>query len=314
MPASYSDGMKLQQLRFFREVVERGFNISRAADALHTSQPGISRQIGLLEEELGVVLMQRSGNRLLGLSPAGVQVDEHVRALLKSVEAIQLVGQEFRDPNRGALTLATTHTHARYVLAEVIRKFARRYPDVRVKIVQGRPDQIAEWVRAGEATLGLATRPAGDTTGLAFVDCYEVQHVLIVPLRHELLASRAVTLAQIAKYPLIGYDDRYQLARYIEARFEGAGLSPNIMMRASDSDVIKTYVAAGLGVAVIPTLAYSAGKDRSIRSRSLGKAFAPTVACAILRSGLHPRAYLIDFLRLLSPKLTESAIKDALLK
>lgn len=303
--------MKLQQLRFFCEVIDRGFNISRASETLHTSQPGISRQIGLLEEELGVELMRRSGNRLLGLTLAGSRVDEHARAVLKAIESIHLVGEEFNDPGRGSLTVATTHTHARYVLADVIRKFAKRYPAVSVKIMQGLPNQIADWVRTGEATIGLATHPAGDNSDLAFVDCYEVHHTLIVPQKHALLELRQLTLADLAQYPLISYDDGYQIARKLLAKFADAGLTPNIVMRASDSDVIKTYVAAGLGVAVIPTLAFNQSKDRSIRARSLGKVLEPTVACAILRPGVPPRSFMVDFLRLVSPTVTEAAIVAA---
>lgn len=159
---------------------------------------------------------------------------------------------------------ATTHTHARHVLPDVIQKFFQRYPTISVKILQGLPDQIAQWVQTGEASLGLATLPSLDTADLTLLHCYEVQHVLITTPSHPLLKSGHVTLAAIAKYPLIGYDDAYQISSYIATKFKAANVTAHIVMRASDSDVIKTYVAAGLGVAIIPSLAYKRTMDRRL--------------------------------------------------
>lgn len=300
--------MKLQQLRFLCEVVDRGFNISRAAETLFTSQPGISRQIGMLEAELGVDLILRRGNKLVGLTAAGVQAVEFARSALTSVEAIGRIGREFNDPFQGSLTVATTHTHARYVLAQVIQDFAKRYPRVTVKIVQGSPNQIAEWIGSGSADIGIATRPTSNPVELALVHCYDVEHILIALPSHPLLRHGRITLAAMAKYPLIGYDDSYLISRRISEKFRAAGIEPNIVMRASDSDVIKSYVAAGLGVAIIPTLAFDRKVDRGLRARAIGDLFDHTVAYALIRKGLPLRAFTYDFLRLVSPRLTREAV------
>lgn len=304
--------MKLQQLRLLCEVVDQGFSISRAADALHTSQPGISRHLGVLEAELGVELLVRRGNRLTGLTPAGAHVARHARTALGAVEAIRRAGEDFRSPSIGSLTIATNHTQARYVLARVLSAFSKRYPKVTVRILQGLPDQIAQWVHTGEADIGIATRPSEEFPDLALVHAYAIEHILVARAPHPLLNKRRITLADLAPHPLIGYDASYLINRQVTQKFRDAGLTPNIVVRASDSDVIKTYVAAGLGVAIIPEVAFNAKSDAPLRGKSLGDLFAPTVAYAVLRSGLPLRGYMYEFLEMLSPHLSRAAVEKAI--
>ncbi|HEX4325564.1 MAG TPA: LysR substrate-binding domain-containing protein [Burkholderiales bacterium] len=300
--------MKLQQLKLLCEVADRGFSISRAADALFTSQPGISRHLGVLEAELGVELLLRRGNRLTGLTPAGAQVVKHARVALDAVESIRRTGEDFRSPSSGTLTIATNHTQARYVLARVLGGFGRRYPKVEVRILQGLPGQIAQWVRSGEADVGIATRPSEELPDLALVHAYAIEHILVARPKHPLLKLKKIRLADLALHPLIGYDSSYLISRQIAEKFRAAGLTPNIVVRASDSDVIKTYAAAGLGVAIIPAGAFDAKSDRELCGKTLGDLFEPTVAYAMLRRGLPLRGYMYEFLEMLSENLSRKLI------
>ena len=304
--------MKLQQLRFFCEVAQSGFSISAAASTLFTSQPGISRQIGMLESELGVKLLVRRGNRILGLTDAGTQILAIATRVLDATEAMRRVAKDFSLPATGTLTVATTHTHARFTLAEVIGAFSKAFPNVDVRIMLGLPNQIAAWVSSGEADVGFSTRPATGLPGVALVRWDDVGHSLVAHESHPVLQHRRVTLENIVRYPIIAYDDSNEISRLLSEKFRAAGLSPRIVMRASDSDVIKTYVAAGLGIAVIATVAFAPKVDTSLRAVDMAALVKPTIAYAVVRTTMPMRKYVYDFLRMVSPRLAKSKIEAAI--
>lgn len=303
--------MKLQQLRFFCEVARSG-SVSSAAAALFTSQPGISRQIGLLESELGVLLLVRRGNRILGLTDAGKQIFSVATRVLDATEAMRRIARDFNEPASGTLTVATTHTHARFTLADVIGSFSRAFPAVDVSIKIGSPNQISAWVSAGEADVGFSTQPSTGLADVTIVRWNDVGHSLVAPKVHPILDERRVSLQAMARYPIIAYDEASEIGRLLSQKFRDAQLSPRIVMRANDSDVIKTYVAAGLGIAVIPTIAFVPATDVTLRAIDVKSLLKPTVAYALLRNTMPMRSYVYEFLRLVSPRLTRARIESAL--
>ena len=304
--------MKLHQLRYLNEVIRRDFNISRAAAALHTSQSGISKQILLLEEEIGVEILVRGGNRITGLTATGAEVAAIARNILDQTENILRVGQDFHGPETGSLVVATNHTHARYVLPKVLKAFAKRYPNVSFKVRQGTPAQIVALVAEGDADVGIGTPPAQVPGDVALLPCYELKHCLIAPKRHPLLKRKSPTLAQIAAYPIISYDVTHQVGLRILEKFRAANLVPRFIMQAIDSDVMKAYVAANLGVAIIPSIAYQPRQDPLLGARDLGELIEPSTTYIALRNRNYLRGYIYDFIGLLSPALTRERVAKAL--
>lgn len=304
--------MKLQQLRYLCEVAANGFSVSAAAATLHTAQPGISKQILLLEEELGVELFVRRNNRLIALTRPGAEVVALARQMLQSAENIHAVTQDQRGRATGDLIVATTHTYARYLLPKVIKAFAQRYPDVRLAVWQGPPAQIVAMVEAGEADIGLSSRPPEVPESLATIPCYELKHSLVAPKGHAILGRRKITLAGLAAHPIIAWGLTHEIGRQIAACFAAARLSPRIVMRAIDSDVMKAYVAEGLGIAIVPTVAFDAKQDKSLGARSVDDLFERSITYATLRRNSYIRGYMFDFLELFSPALARANVEEAL--
>ena len=303
--------MKLQQLRYLREVIRCNLNITAAAAALHTSQPGVSRQIGLLEEELGLRLFRRSGRSLKQLTPAGAILARQIDVLLNQAEQIQRMAADLSAPDQGTLTIATTHTQARYLLPPVVSRFRERYPKVRLHLNQGTPQQVSAMVTQGEADFALATEALEHTEMLLALPCYRWGHCLLVPSEHPLNAIRPLTLEAITDFPIVTYIFGFTGRSRLDAAFSDRGLTPNVVLKAADADVIKTYVRLGLGVGIIANIAYEPDKDTDLSALDASALF----GCNITRLGIRrddflPR-YAYDFIEMLAPHLSRECIEQS---
>ncbi|HHH48586.1 MAG TPA: CysB family HTH-type transcriptional regulator [Gammaproteobacteria bacterium] len=305
--------MKLHQLRYICEVTDRGLNVSEAAEAMHTSQPGVSKQIRLLEAELGVPIFARTGKRLTALTEPGAEVVQSARRALREVENIRRIGQEYRGESNGTLTIATTHTQARYVLPPVIRQFCDRHPGIRLQIRQGSPEQICDMAYQGEADLAIATEAVASREGLIALPCYRWHHDVLVPPGHPLLAlGRAPTLEELAAYPLVTYDFAFAGRTQLSQTFAEAGLEPQVVLTALDADVIKTYVELGLGVGLVANVAFDAGRDSNLRLIDTAQLFPASTTWVGIRRGGYLRGFVYDFIELFAPHLDRATLRAAL--
>lgn len=289
--------MKLQQLQFLEEIVRRGLSISQAAEAMHTSQSGVSRQIALLEQELNLQIFERHGKRLVSLTPAGELIVAQAGKVLQELKNLKRVGDEFSQQDSGRLSIATTHTQARYFLPEVVKAFSEAWPQVQLSIHQGSPTQVAEQVVNGTADVGIATEVIGATPGLISLACYEWNRCVVAPRRHPLLRAKSVSLADLAQHPLITYDFAFAGGSMVLQAFEAAGLQPNIVLTAIDADVIKTYVKLGLGIGLVATMAYDEKRDTGLASLDVSHLFRANTTYLGLRGDVFLRKYLLDFIR-----------------
>ncbi len=297
--------MNLQQLRYLIAVVDHGLNVSDAADALYTSQPGVSKQIRQLEDELGVTVFVRQGKRLASMTPAGEVVVATARRALREIQNMKRVADEFRAEDTGVLAIATTHTQARYVLPRVLPAFAARYPKVRVVLHQGNPRQVAEATAGGEVDLGIATEALGDYPELVLLPCYTWNRCVLVPKGHPLAKAKGkLTLEALARYPIITYDFQFTGRTQINAAFAAQGLEPNIVLTALDADVIKTYVEMGMGVGIVAQMAYDAKKDQAFEMLDASHLFAPSTTRLALRRNVFVRGYVYAFIELFVPRYT----------
>lgn len=305
--------MKLQQLRYLREVAKCGLNLSEAAESLHTSQPGISKQIRQLEDELGVDILVRNGKRVVDVTEPGRVILGIAERILQDTENLTQVAGEFRDQAAGTLTIATTHTQARYSLPKVVSAFKRRYPKVRLTLKQGNPPQIAEMVLAGEADIAIATEALDNYPKLLALAGYQWRHCVVMPDPHPLLKEKRITLEALARYPIVTYDPAFAGRSHIDDAFKAQGLAPDIVLSAVDSDVIKTYVELGLGIGIISARAYDEKRDRPLRAVEVGHLFGTMTTRIAVRRGAALRGYAYDFIELFTPHLTR-AVVDAALK
>jgi LysR family cys regulon transcriptional activator len=305
--------MTLQQLRYLCEVAKQGLNISAAAAALHTSQPGISKQIKLLEDELGVTVYIRNGKRITGITTEGQAVLAAAERMVREADNLRSLGKELRTPDEGLLTIATTHTQARYVLPPVVRRFSDRYPAVKLILHQGNPEQVAEAVASGEADLAIATEAVAANPALLTLPCYQWNRSVVVPPGHALLAHTPLTLHALAQYPLITYDFSFTGRAKVNEAFEALGLTANVVLTALDSDVIKTYVELGLGVGILASMAFDPARDPNLRAIDAGHLFQPSITRVALRRGHYLRAFHYHFIELFAPQLTPSVVQQALL-
>ncbi len=303
--------MNFQQLRSVRETVRRGFNLTEVANALFTSQPGVSRQIRELEDELGIDIFERNGKRLTGLTEPGKNVLPIIERLLLEAENLQQAGNEYAGLQNGTLSVATTHTQARYVLPKIVQTFRTAFPDVRVALQQSAPEHIAEWVLSGKADVGIATEGLAQFDGLASFPCYEWHHVVVVPEAHPLLANTSLTLEDLAKWPLITYDQGFTGRGHIDEAFRSKGLETDIVLTAMDSDVIQQYVALGMGVGIVASMAVGANLNAGLRAIEANHLFAPNTTRVAVRRGAYLRAYTLDFIMQLAPQLTRAEILAA---
>lgn len=300
--------MKLRQLRYLVSIADNGFNISRAALAMHTSQPGISKQIRALENELGAELLVRHRTRLAGMTGPGKAALSVARRMLRDAENLAQVGASQSD-NFGDLVVATTHVHARYVLMDVVVAFRHRYPDVQLVLLEGTPHEIAQMVDEGNADIGIGAEPPELHPNLALLPGFNLPRSIFVGVDHELLRKQKVTMRMVAKYPIVSLDLNHTGGATVVRAFEVAGLKPSIVLRASDPDVVKAYVARGVGIAVLPSITYEPKRDHDIRVIDAGRLFPPTRARIEISREKHFKPYVYDFITMLSPKLTRAAIE-----
>lgn len=273
--------MKLHQFRYLCEVVDSGLSVTRAAARLHTSPSGISKQLKLLEDELGAELLTRKNTRLTGVTRTGEAALPAIRRILKDVDHVRRIADEVSGRTQGTLTIATTHTHARYALVPAMQRFVRDYPDVALHLRQGTPEQIGAWVASGEVDLGIGNAPIGGDPLLTQIPCYELAHSIVVPPRHPLLRARPLTLEKLAAYPFITNDPASRLGRLVSDAFASRGLACNVVIRAIDTNVMKKYVELGFGISVLPTIAVDAREDKGVRAIPAGVLFRPATACVI---------------------------------
>ncbi|MDD3674950.1 transcriptional regulator CysB [Thauera propionica] len=304
--------MNLQQLRYIHEVARRGLNVSEAADALFTSQPGVSKQIRQLETELGIEIFERHGKRLVAVTQPGRAVLAIAERVLRDLDNLQQVGDEFANEGVGSLSIATTHTQARYVLPSVIRDFMRRYPQVKLSLHQGSPRQVCEMVLDGTADIAIATEAIADYDDLVMLPCYQWNRCIVATPRHPILREAPLTLEAIARYPLITYDDAFTGRSLINKAFLGRGLKPNVVLSAIDSDVIKKYVEMDLGIGILARMAYNPEEDRRLGMVDASHLFESSTTRIGLRKRAWLRAYIYAFIEGFAPHLTRRIVDAAL--
>ncbi|AKL99148.1 MULTISPECIES: CysB family HTH-type transcriptional regulator [Burkholderia] len=304
--------MNLHQFRFVREAVRQNFNLTEAAKALYTSQPGVSKAIIELEDELGVEIFTRHGKRVRSLTEPGRIILASVERILQEVESLKRVGKDYAAQDQGNLTIAATHTQARYSLPAAIAEFKKRFPKVHLSILQGSPTQVAEMVIHDQADLAIATEAIADYKELVSLPCFQWHHAAVVPADHPLLERKPPSLDDLAQYPLITYDDAFAGRKKINQAFALRGLSPDIVLEAIDADVIKTYVELGLGVGIMADIAFNPERDRNLRLIPVGHLFGSNVTRVALKQGAYLRSYVYTLVELLSPTLNRKLIEQAL--
>jgi LysR family cys regulon transcriptional activator len=304
--------MKLQQLRYICEVARHNLNLSNAAEALFTSQPGISKQVRSLEEELGVDIFVRHGKRVVAVTEPGKAILEIAQRMLKDMENLRQVGEEFTEEDKGHLTIATTHTQARYALPQVIQRFTKRYPGVRLSLRQGSPTQISELVTSGEADIAIATEAIALYEDLVMLPCYEWNRCVLVPPGHPLLKAKKLTLEAIARFPIITYDFAFTGRSRMNQAFADKSLTPNVVLTAIDADVIKTYVELGLGIGIVAMMAYDPKRDTHLRAMDASHLFERSTTRIGIRKNSYLRGYTYEFIEMFAPHLTRKVVDAAM--
>ncbi len=304
--------MNLQRLEIFEAVIKNDFNVSRAAAQLRQSQPGLSKQLQILESELGFALFQRNGRRLVGLSEPGQEVHRIAARMLQDRDALFAITTTLNEAQQGSLTIATTHTQARYALPSVIKTFTQRYPAVRLVLHQGSPNQVCEEVASGQADLAIATEALGAEEDLVVLPCYEWNRAIIAPQGHPVLEVSELTLHEVARYPIITYAFAFTGRSQINASFSAQGLRPNVVLSAIDADIIKTYVSLGLGIGIIASMAVDAATEATLGSRDASHLFPASTTGIGIRHGAYLKGYVYDFIELLAPALTRDVVEHAL--
>ena len=304
--------MKLQQLRYIWEVAQHDMNVSATAAKLFTSQPGISKQIRLLEEELGVDIFVRSGKQFTGLTPAGQEILKISGDILAKSRAIREIADEFHNKAIGTLSIATTHTQARYALPPVVQQFMQRYPDIRLTINQGTPAQIAEQVSRGAVDLAIATEGTDLFDNLVKLPCYQWNRSILVPHGHPLTKEKNIHLEHLVNFPIITYTFGFTGRSELDRAFEKAGLHPHLSLTAVDADVIKTYVRLGLGIGIVAHMAYDPAVDSDLTAIEAGHLFAPSTTKLVLRRDIFLRTFLYDFIHMLAPHLDRDTVDQAM--
>src|SRR4051812_13063264 len=303
MRLPYSKSMTLKQLKFLREIARQSLNMSSAALALHTSQPGVSRQMQELESELGVELLVRRKNRVLAMTEAGEAVLASARRMLDEADNIRLIAEDLRNERGGRLALATSHLHARYTLLAPVKAFTERYPEVQLHLLQADPDDVPKLIEANEADVGISTDVAGAHPALVLLPSGVLRRSVITPKGHPLARKKRVTLGDLAQYPIVGYSPRSRGGQIIAKAFRDDGIEARFVVSASDSDVIKAYVEEGLGIAVVPSLAVGSVSPK-LQVVDATYLFPKSETIISLRRDIYLRRYLTDFIQMLVPALT----------
>src|SRR5512134_1707995 len=303
--------MKLHQLRYLAAVAQTGLNITAAAEKLHTSQPGVSKQIKLLEDELGFQIFVRDGRNLTRVTAPGQQVIDRAIRILREVQNIKRLSDDLKDEERGTLSIATTHTQARYVLPAVVKQFREQYPDVRLHLHQGTSEQIAEMAALDRIDFAIATGSEGLFDGFALLPCYKWHRHVVVPRNHPLARAKKITLKKLAAYPIITYVFSFTGPSSLHGIFAKEGLVPNVVLTARDADVIKTYVRLGLGVGIVASMAIEAEGDADLVHIDTSDLFPTHTTWIGFRRGGLLRKYQLDFIQLFAPHLTRRVIERA---
>jgi LysR family cys regulon transcriptional activator len=303
--------MNFQQLRSVRETVRCGFNLTDVAHALHTSQPGVSRQIRELEEELGIELFVRAGKRLTGLTEPGAHVLPIIERLLLESNNLKKAGQDYMAQQNGLLSIAATHSQARYALPPAVQEFRAHFPNVKLHLHQGSPKQVADMLLSGEVDVGIATEALNDYPDLIALPCYRWTHSVIVPPGHPLL-DMPLTLQSLAQFALITYDTGFTGRTHIDQAFIQQKLAPNIVLTAMDADVIKTYVELGMGVGIVASIAYEAERDTALRALDAGALFGINLTKLAVRRGSYLRSYVYAFIESFAPTLNRAVVEKTL--
>ncbi|RQO35799.1 transcriptional regulator [Herminiimonas sp. KBW02] len=304
--------MNFQQLRSIRETARCGYNLTEVANVLFTSQPGVSRQIRELEEELGVDIFERNGKRLTGLTDPGRGILQIIDRLLLEAENLQRASQEYAGQEIGTLAVATTHTQARYMLPKVVQVFRKEFPKVRIALQQSTPEHIAEWVLSGKADIGIATEGLSQFEDLVSFPCYRWHHSVVVPDGHPLLDKKLITLADLAQYSLITYDLGFTGRGHIDEAFKQADITTDIVLTAMDSDVIQQYVLLNLGVGIVASMALQQNGSNGLKVIDASHLFAQNVTRLAVRRGAYLRQYTYDFIQQFAPELTRADIDEAM--
>jgi LysR family cys regulon transcriptional activator len=304
--------MKLQQLRCLTEVARRNLNVSEAAQALHTSQPGVSKQIRALEDELGVQVFVRHGKRLVSVTEPGKAVVAIAERILSEAQNLRRAGEEYANDQLGTLTIAATHTQARYALPKAVAAFKRRYPKVELLLHQGNPTQICEQVVAGEADMGVATEMISLYPELVSLPVYQWNRVVVVPPKHPLL-KEPLTLEKLAEHPIVTYDFAFANRSLVQKAFEIRGLKPHVVLSAQDSDVIKTYVELGLGVGILAKMAFDPKRDLHLRAIDASHLFESSTTRLGIKRGAYLRRYAYEFIELFAPQLPRAVVERSVL-
>ncbi|HEY0962756.1 MAG TPA: HTH-type transcriptional regulator CysB [Pseudomonadales bacterium] len=300
--------MNLQQLRFIDAVAAAELNISRAAETLFTSQPGISKQIRQLEDELGVEIFQRNGKHLKALTPAGARIVQSAREILQRLDGIRAIASEFTDENRGNLGIATTHTQSRYVLPPVIKRFIERYPNVALHMHQGTPMQISELAARGAADFAIATEALEAFDDVVMMPCFQWNRAVLVPAGHPLATCGTLSLQALAEHPLVTYVHGMTGRSKLDAAFQQAGLKPRVVFTAADADVIKTYVRLGLGVGIIASMAVEPQRDDDLVALDASHLFEWSTTSIGFRRETYLRGYMYDFIEMFAPHLQRALV------
>jgi LysR family cys regulon transcriptional activator len=303
--------MKLQQLRYIWEVARHELNVSSTAQSLYTSQPGISKQIRLLEDELGVEIFARSGKHLTHVTKAGEAILQGAGEILRKADSIRQIAQEFSDPKKGSLSIATTHTPARYALPSVIASFIKRYPDIAMHMHQGSPMQIAEMAADGSVDFAIATEALDLFNDLVMLPCYRWNRCILVPKNHPLCQSSRLTLKDVAHYPIVTYVFGFTGRSKLDDAFMQKGLVPRVVFTATDADVIKTYVRLGLGIGIVAHMAYEPAADSDLVALDASHLFESSVTRIGIRRGTFIRGYMYDFIEAFAPHLKKELVTQA---
>jgi LysR family cys regulon transcriptional activator len=303
--------MKLQQLRYIWEVARHNLNVSQTADSLCTSQPGISKQIGLLEDELGLEIFSRHGKHLASVTPAGESILKTAGEIIQKVDSIKSITQEFCDETKGSLAVATTHTQCRYVLPDVISNFIDKFPDVALHMHQGTPTQISELAAGGTADFAIATEAMELYRDLVMLPCYSWNRAILVPKSHPLSQVSKLTIEELSRFPLVTYTFGFTGRSKLDEAFSAKGLAPRVVLTATDADVIKTYVRLGLGVGIVARMAFDAVDDDDLIAIDASHLFEPSITKIGFRRGSFLRGYMYDFIEMFAPHLTRDLVNEA---
>lgn len=304
--------MKLQQLKYVREIARQELSVSAAANALHASQPGVSNQVQLLEQELGLQIFERHGKRLTNLTPVGKSVVDMADRVLLDVENIRQLAADNRDAQTGTLSIGTTHTQARYALPKAIKAFSLRYPKVHLNIVQGTPTDVAEMAATGRVDIAIATEGLSKFESLAILPCYDWNRSIVVPPAHPLLSESKLTLKAIADYPILTYVMGFTGRAQQDQAFIDRNLEPNVIFTATDADVIKTYVELELGIGIIASMAFDQQKDSPLKALDASHLFKPSTTHMGIRRGSYLRGFSYDFIKLFASHLNQETVEQAI--